>query len=96
MVLKGSPTHLVFSDCLFSLQPVEVCVPYHRPKRTEVVVQRFDGLSWSTLPTVLRRGNKHLGRPPRVKYPSARPYITSVVFFLTVKNVNVSVQKNDL
>lgn len=72
---------------------------YHRPKKTEVVVvQKFDGLSWSTLPTVLRRGSKHRsgchrGRPPRVRYPSTRPYITLAVFSLTVKNFNVSVHK---
>ncbi|KAM9352350.1 p53-induced death domain-containing protein 1 [Symphorus nematophorus] len=53
------------------LKPVEVCVPYHRAKRREVVVQRFDGQSWSTLPTVLRRGSEgHSshpgGRPARL------------------------------
>lgn len=58
---------------LKSLQPVEVCVPYHRTKRREVVVQKFDGQSWSTLPTVLRRGSESHsshpgGRPARVKY----------------------------
>ncbi|XP_031712483.1 p53-induced death domain-containing protein 1 [Anarrhichthys ocellatus] len=46
------------------LKPVEVCVPYHRTKRREVVVQRFDGQSWSTLPTVPRRGSeRHSSRP---------------------------------
>ncbi|XP_074488859.1 p53-induced death domain-containing protein 1 [Sebastes fasciatus] len=45
-------------------KPVEVCVPYHRTKRREVVVQRFDGQSWSTLPTDLRRGSEsHSSRP---------------------------------
>uniref|UniRef100_A0A8C4GQH5 P53-induced death domain protein 1 n=1 Tax=Dicentrarchus labrax TaxID=13489 RepID=A0A8C4GQH5_DICLA len=34
------------------LKPVDVCVPYPRTKRREVVVQRFDGQSWSTLPTL--------------------------------------------
>ncbi|XP_070686732.1 p53-induced death domain-containing protein 1 [Pempheris klunzingeri] len=53
------------------LKPVEVCVPYLRPKRREVVVQRFDGQSWSTLPTVLRRGSESHsshpgGRPARL------------------------------
>ncbi|XP_035521612.1 p53-induced death domain-containing protein 1 [Morone saxatilis] len=53
------------------LKPVEVCVPYPRTKRREVVVQRFDGQSWSTLPTVLRRGSEgHSshpgGRPARL------------------------------
>uniref|UniRef100_H3BYD4 P53-induced death domain protein 1 n=1 Tax=Tetraodon nigroviridis TaxID=99883 RepID=H3BYD4_TETNG len=55
------------------LKPVEVCVPYHRPKRTEVVVLKFDGLSWSPLPTALRRGSKHRsayhrGRVPRFSW----------------------------
>ncbi|XP_042351928.1 p53-induced death domain-containing protein 1 [Plectropomus leopardus] len=53
------------------LKPVEVCVPYHRAKRREVVVQRFDGQSWSTLPTALRRGSQSHsshpgGRPARL------------------------------
>ncbi|XP_070763109.1 p53-induced death domain-containing protein 1 [Enoplosus armatus] len=53
------------------LKPVEVCVPYRRRKRREVVVQRFDGQSWSTLPTVLRRGSESHsshpgGRPARL------------------------------
>ncbi|XP_075326111.1 uncharacterized protein pidd1 [Odontesthes bonariensis] len=53
------------------LKPVEVCVPYHRTKRREVVVRRFDGESWSTLPTDLRRGSdSHSshpgGRPARL------------------------------
>ncbi|XP_031603311.1 p53-induced death domain-containing protein 1 [Oreochromis aureus] len=46
------------------LKPVEVCVPYHRTKRKEVVVRTFDGQSWSTLPTELRRGSEsHSSRP---------------------------------
>ncbi|XP_042267103.1 p53-induced death domain-containing protein 1 [Thunnus maccoyii] len=53
------------------LKPVEVCVPYHRTKRREVVVRKFDGQSWSTLSTVLRRGNESHsshpgGRPARL------------------------------
>ncbi|XP_071353422.1 p53-induced death domain-containing protein 1 isoform X2 [Trachinotus anak] len=46
------------------LKPVEVCVPYHRTKRRQVVVRRFDGQSWSTLPTDLRRGSdSHSSHP---------------------------------
>ncbi|KAM7414701.1 hypothetical protein PAMA_019490 [Pampus argenteus] len=53
------------------LMPVEVCVPYHRKKRREVVVRRFDGQSWGTLSTVLRRGSEGNsshpgGRPARL------------------------------
>ncbi|KAI3371252.1 hypothetical protein L3Q82_023869 [Scortum barcoo] len=53
------------------LEPVEVCVPYHRTKGREVVVRKFDGQSWSTLPTVLRRGSESHsshpgGRPARL------------------------------
>ncbi|XP_059190655.1 p53-induced death domain-containing protein 1 [Centropristis striata] len=53
------------------LKPVEVCVPYHRTKRREVVVHKFDGRSWSTLATVLRRGSESHsshpgGRPARL------------------------------
>ncbi|KAG7523252.1 p53-induced death domain-containing protein 1-like [Solea senegalensis] len=46
------------------LMPVEVCVPYHRTKRKEVVVRKFDGHSWITLPTNLRRGSEsHSSHP---------------------------------
>uniref|UniRef100_A0A3Q3INT7 P53-induced death domain protein 1 n=1 Tax=Monopterus albus TaxID=43700 RepID=A0A3Q3INT7_MONAL len=53
------------------IKPVEVCVPYRRTKRRQVVVRRFDGQSWSTLPTDLRRGSdSHSshpgGRPARL------------------------------
>ncbi|XP_041652470.1 p53-induced death domain-containing protein 1 [Cheilinus undulatus] len=53
------------------LKPVEVCVPYHRPKKREVVMRRFDGQSWSTLTTALRRGSESHsshpgGRPARL------------------------------
>ncbi|XP_017261065.1 p53-induced death domain-containing protein 1 [Kryptolebias marmoratus] len=46
------------------LKPVEVCVPYRRTKRGEVVLRRFDGQLWSTLPTNLRKGSEdHSSRP---------------------------------
>ncbi|XP_029009298.1 p53-induced death domain-containing protein 1 [Betta splendens] len=53
------------------LKPVEVCVPYHRTKKREVIVRRFDGQSWSSLPTDLRRGSESHsshpgGRPARL------------------------------
>uniref|UniRef100_UPI003AADC97F p53-induced death domain-containing protein 1 n=1 Tax=Centroberyx gerrardi TaxID=166262 RepID=UPI003AADC97F len=53
------------------LKPVDVCVPYNRTKRREVVVRRFDGQSWTSLPTVLRRGSQSHsshpgGRPARL------------------------------
>ncbi|XP_077939483.1 p53-induced death domain-containing protein 1 isoform X1 [Gasterosteus aculeatus] len=50
------------------LKPVEVCVPYHRAKRREVLVRRFDGQSWSTLPTFLRKGS-----PSHSSHPGGRP-----------------------
>ncbi|XP_045892711.1 p53-induced death domain-containing protein 1 [Micropterus dolomieu] len=61
------------------LKPVEVCVPYRRKKRREVVVQRFDGQSWSTLPTVLRRGSESHsshpgGRPARLACCAVRQF----------------------
>ncbi|XP_029378498.1 p53-induced death domain-containing protein 1 [Echeneis naucrates] len=60
-------------------KPVEVCVPYHRTKRREVVVRRFDGQSWSTLPTALRRGSdghsSHPGgHPARLACCSVRQF----------------------
>uniref|UniRef100_A0A3Q3RQV5 P53-induced death domain protein 1 n=1 Tax=Mastacembelus armatus TaxID=205130 RepID=A0A3Q3RQV5_9TELE len=53
------------------LKPVEVCVPYHRTKRREVAVRKFDGQSWSTLAADLRRGSESHsshpgGRPARL------------------------------
>ncbi|KAM8892933.1 p53-induced death domain-containing protein 1 [Spinachia spinachia] len=50
------------------LKPVEVCVPYHRAKRREVLVQKFDGQSWSTLATFLRKGS-----PSHSSHPGGRP-----------------------
>ncbi|KAF3854903.1 hypothetical protein F7725_022958 [Dissostichus mawsoni] len=69
-ILLSRPLELSPHGITF-LKPVEVCVPYHRTKRREVVVQKFDGESWSTLPTVLRRGSEgHSshpgGRPARL------------------------------
>lgn len=62
-----------FLICLLIWQPVEVCVPYRRTKRGEVVLRRFDGQSWSTLPTNLRRGSENHscrpgGHPARVSF----------------------------
>ncbi|XP_024137271.1 p53-induced death domain-containing protein 1 [Oryzias melastigma] len=61
------------------LKPVEVCVPYHRKKRREVVVRRFDGELWSTLSTDVRRGSKHNcchpgGHPVRLACCSVRSF----------------------
>ncbi|KAK5867285.1 hypothetical protein PBY51_011791 [Eleginops maclovinus] len=69
-ILLSRPLELSPHGITF-LKPVEVCVPYHRAKRREVVVQKFDGESWSILPTVLRRGSEgHSshpgGRPARL------------------------------
>ncbi|CAN9499382.1 unnamed protein product [Ophioblennius macclurei] len=53
------------------LKPVEVCVPYRRARKREVLVRTFDGHSWSSLPTNLRRGSESHsshpgGRPARL------------------------------
>ncbi|XP_039989610.1 p53-induced death domain-containing protein 1 isoform X2 [Xiphias gladius] len=69
-ILLSRPLELCPHGITF-LKPVEVCVPYHRTKRREVVVRRFDGQTWSTLPTDLRRGSKSHsshpgGRPARL------------------------------
>ncbi|XP_029991586.1 p53-induced death domain-containing protein 1 [Sphaeramia orbicularis] len=50
------------------LKPVEVCVPYRRRKKREVIIRKFDGHSWSSLPTVLRRGS-----PNHSSHPRGRP-----------------------
>lgn len=88
-------------------QPVEVCLPYHRTKRREVVVRRFDGQSWSTLPTDLRRGSESHsshpgGRPARVKHkpPISQYYYRwnqsffSRSIFISITNCNINVEKN--
>ncbi|KAG9280775.1 p53-induced death domain-containing protein 1 [Astyanax mexicanus] len=69
-VLLSRPLELLPHGATFE-KPVEVCVPYHRTRKGEVVVRRYDGRSWSTLLTKTRRGShKHssrpLGRPARL------------------------------
>lgn len=62
-VLLSCPLELLPHEITF-LKPVEVCVPYHRSKKREVLVQRFDGTSWDILPTVLRTGSEgHSSHP---------------------------------
>ncbi|XP_011474357.1 p53-induced death domain-containing protein 1 isoform X1 [Oryzias latipes] len=61
------------------LKPVEVCVPYHRRKRREVVVRRFDGELWSTLAADVRRGSQNNcchpgGHPVRLACCSVRSF----------------------
>uniref|UniRef100_A0A9J8BSH7 P53-induced death domain protein 1 n=1 Tax=Cyprinus carpio carpio TaxID=630221 RepID=A0A9J8BSH7_CYPCA len=44
--------------------PVEVCIPYHKARKGDAAVRRFDGRFWTTLPTLTRRGSeKHSCRP---------------------------------
>lgn len=48
-----------------------MCIPYRKARKGDVAVRRFDGQSWTTLPTLTRRGSeKHScrpgGRPARV------------------------------
>ncbi|KAJ8002467.1 hypothetical protein DPEC_G00159220 [Dallia pectoralis] len=49
-------------------KPVEVCIPYHRTKRGEVVIRRFDGQLWTSLPTMTRRGS-----PRHSSHPGGKP-----------------------
>uniref|UniRef100_A0A672SDC1 P53-induced death domain-containing protein 1-like n=1 Tax=Sinocyclocheilus grahami TaxID=75366 RepID=A0A672SDC1_SINGR len=37
---------------------VFVCIPYHKTRKGDVAVRRFDGRSWSTLPTLTMRGSE--------------------------------------
>uniref|UniRef100_A0A673INJ6 P53-induced death domain protein 1 n=1 Tax=Sinocyclocheilus rhinocerous TaxID=307959 RepID=A0A673INJ6_9TELE len=37
---------------------VFVCIPYHKTRKGDVAVRRFDGRSWSTLSTLTRRGSE--------------------------------------
>ncbi|XP_062849471.1 p53-induced death domain-containing protein 1 [Trichomycterus rosablanca] len=62
-LLLSTPLELLPHGATFH-KPVEVCVPYHRTRKGEVVVRKYDGQSWSTLTTVTRRGSpKHSSRP---------------------------------
>ncbi|XP_060743466.1 p53-induced death domain-containing protein 1 [Tachysurus vachellii] len=61
--LLSRPLELLPHGVTFD-KPVEVCIPYHRTQRGEVIVRRYDGHSWSTLPTQTRRGShRHSCRP---------------------------------
>lgn len=71
---------------------MEVCVPYHRSKKREVLVQRFDGTSWDILPTVLRRGSEgHSshpgGRPAKVQHQCCH-FSFLLLFSLVVKKMH--------
>ncbi|XP_066524378.1 p53-induced death domain-containing protein 1 isoform X2 [Hoplias malabaricus] len=62
-ILLSRPLELLPHGVTFD-KPVEVCVPYHRTRKGEVVVRRYDGQFWSTLPTQTRRGSdRHSSRP---------------------------------
>lgn len=72
-------------------------MPYHRSKRREVLVQKFDGTSWSILPTVLRRGSEgHSshpgGRPARVKHRLRKNFFLQLLFSL-VENITTLVSR---
>ncbi|XP_062276027.1 p53-induced death domain-containing protein 1 [Scomber scombrus] len=74
------------------LKPVEVCVPYHRTKRREVVVRKFDGQSWSTLSTVLRTGSENHsshpgGRPARLACCSVNQFSWFMAVSRPVKDI---------
>ncbi|KAL7857675.1 hypothetical protein AOLI_G00177770 [Acnodon oligacanthus] len=62
-LLLNRPLELLPHGATFN-KPVEVCVPYHKTRKGEVVVRKYDGQSWSTLPTLTRRGShRHSSRP---------------------------------
>ncbi|KAI5100320.1 p53-induced death domain-containing protein 1 isoform X2, partial [Silurus meridionalis] len=61
--LLSRPLELLPHGVTFD-KPVEVCVPYHRTRKGEVIVRQYDGHTWSTLPTLTRRGShRHSCRP---------------------------------
>ncbi|XP_026883077.2 p53-induced death domain-containing protein 1 isoform X1 [Electrophorus electricus] len=61
--LLSRPLELLPHGAIFD-KPVEVCVPYHRTRKGEVVVRKCDGQSWSTLDTITRRGSeRHCCKP---------------------------------
>ncbi|KAL7867685.1 hypothetical protein SRHO_G00090690 [Serrasalmus rhombeus] len=62
-LLLNRPLELLPHGATFN-KPVDVCVPYHKTRKGEVVVRKYDGQSWSTLPTQTRRGShRHSSRP---------------------------------
>ncbi|KAM9377782.1 p53-induced death domain-containing protein 1 isoform 2-T2 [Pholidichthys leucotaenia] len=63
-ILLSHPLELQPHGVTF-LKPVEVCIPYHRRKKREVVLRTFDGKSWCNLPTDLRRGSESNTSHPR-------------------------------
>lgn len=73
------------------LKPVEVCVPYHRSRRKEIVVRKFDGLSWSIQTTVLKMGSSNNschpgGRPVRLACCSVQQFSWFMVVSRLVKD----------
>lgn len=74
------------------LKPVEVCVPYHRSKKREIVLRKFDGQSWSILPTSLRRGSPNNschpgGHPARLACCSVRQFSWFMAVSRPVKDI---------
>nr|XP_061813251.1 p53-induced death domain-containing protein 1-like [Nerophis lumbriciformis] len=72
-------------------KPVEVCIGHHRKKWKEVVIRKYDGNSWSTLPTSLRKGNERdsihsLGRPVRLACCSVNQFSWFIVVARPVRD----------
>ncbi|XP_028814134.1 p53-induced death domain-containing protein 1 [Denticeps clupeoides] len=70
-------------------KPVEVCVPYNKVSRREVVLRRFDGERWSTLPTLTRKGKRSSrpgGRSTRLAYSSVSEFSWFVAVARLVSN----------
>ncbi|XP_051917822.1 p53-induced death domain-containing protein 1 isoform X1 [Hippocampus zosterae] len=73
------------------LKPVEVCMAHHRKKWKEAVVRKYDGTSWNTLPTSVRKGReKHsihfLGRPTRLACCSVSQFSWFIVVARPVRD----------
>ncbi|KAK7892103.1 hypothetical protein WMY93_024066 [Mugilogobius chulae] len=73
------------------LKAVEVCIPYHRSRRKEILVRRFDGQAWSILSTVLKRGSPNNschpgGRPARLACCSVQQFSWFMVVSRLVKD----------
>ncbi|XP_077424683.1 p53-induced death domain-containing protein 1 [Vanacampus margaritifer] len=74
------------------LKPVEVCIAHHRKKWKEVVVRKYDGRSWNTLPTSLRKESErhsihHLGRPTRLACCSVSQFSWFIVVGRPVRDI---------
>lgn len=82
-VLLSHPLELRPHGATFE-KPVGVCIPHRKTRKGDVIIRRFDGQSWTTLPTLTRRGSERhscrpWGRPARLACCSVTQFSWFVV-----------------